>query len=134
MNKKMIFTKKNLRLLEGEYSNAYVNSSSDNVSSLSSDLNKTKAQNPTDDTFVINANSYDGNAKNDTVTLDINSDSPTDASQQFQKLKQNPQVKNLMANNNVNAKIHLHNESVQKLQESSVMFTKKEIKEMFNKK
>ena len=122
-----------MRLLENENSNAYVEPSSDSTASLSNDLNKTKMQNPTDDTFVVNANSYDNNQKNNTVTLDVNADSPNDASQEFQRLRQNPHVRNLMANTNVNAKIHLKNESTQRLEESSVMFTKKEIKEIFKK-
>lgn len=134
VEKQIILTKKQMRLLESEYSNAYVEPSSDSTTSLSSDLNKTKTQNPTDDTFIVNANSYDNNQKNNTVTLDVNADSPNDASQEFQKLRQNPHVRNLMANTNVNAKIHLKNESIKRLEESSVMFTKKEIKEMFNRK
>jgi len=114
--------------------NAYVEPSSDNVSSLSSDLSKTKTENPTDDTFVVNANSYDGNSSNDTVTLDVHGSNPAEASQNFQRISRNPSVKNLMANTNVNAKIHLKNENIEKLRESSVPFSKKEIMEMLNDK
>ena len=38
-----------------------------------------------------------------------------------------------MNHTNVNAKIHLRNEGLERLRESSVPFTKKEIKEMFKK-
>ena len=38
-----------------------------------------------------------------------------------------------MSNSNVNAKIHLNNESIEKLRENSIPFTKKELNEiLFN--
>ncbi|MBO7210717.1 MAG: hypothetical protein J6V44_06895, partial [Methanobrevibacter sp.] len=109
---RLIFSKKNLHLNEdnkGSNGTAYVEPSSDSTSSLASDINKTKQENPTDDTFVINANSYDGNKSNNTVTLDINADNGQDATQQFTQMKQNPYVRNMIANSNVNARIHLKN-------------------------
>lgn len=126
--------KDELVLREDMNGNAYVEPSSDSISSLSSDISKTKSNNPTDSTFIVNANSYDGNSSNDTVTLDVHGNTPTEASQNFQKITRNPSVKNLMANTNVNAKIHLNNESVERLRESSVAFTKKEINEILNDK
>ena len=134
---KLIFNKRNLHLNEdnnGANGNAYVEPSSDSTSSLATDINKTKQENPTDDTFVFNANSYDGNKANNTVTLDVLADNAQDASQQFNTLRQNPQVKNLMSTNNVNARVHLRNENLNYLKENSVSFTKKEIKELLNKK
>jgi GTPase SAR1 family protein len=127
-----IFEKKDLCLIEDD-SNAYVEPSSDNSSSLAADLNKTKQKNPTDDTFIVNANSYDGNKTNNTITLDINGENARDATQKFQQLQKRPQVRNLMANTNVNAKIHLKNEHVERLKEHTVTFNKKEIREMLKK-
>lgn len=130
---KLIFSKKSLHLNEdnnGSNGTAYVEPSSDNTSSLASDINKTKQENPTDDTFIINANSYDGNKSNNTVTFDITADNGQDATQQFTQMKQNPYMKNMIANGNVNARIHLKNEHIERLRENSVSFTKKEIKDM----
>jgi hypothetical protein len=131
-----ILNKSDLKLNE-DNSNAFVEPSSDSISSLSSDLSKTKSENPTDDQFIVNANSYDGNSSNNSVTLDVQGDNPTDATKNFQTITRNPAVRNLMNNTNVNAKIHLRNgvdrEHLNKLREGSVPFTKKEIKEMFKK-
>jgi hypothetical protein len=127
-----ILNKSDLKLNE-DNSNAYVEPSSDSISSLSSDLAKTKSENPTDDQFIVNANSYDGNSSNNSVTLDVQGDNPTDATKNFQTITRNPAVRNLMNHTNVNAKIHLRNEELERLRESSVPFTKKEIKEMFKK-
>lgn len=127
-----ILNKSDLKLNE-DNSNAFVEPSSDSISSLSSDLAKTKSENPTDDQFIVNANSYDGNSSNNSVTLDVQGDNPTDATKNFQTITRNPAVRNLMNHTNVNAKIHLRNEGLERLRESSVPFTKKEIKEMFKK-
>jgi hypothetical protein len=64
--------------------------------------------------------------------VDIHADNAQDASQKFQTMRQNPHMKNLMANSNVNAKVHLKNEHIERLRETSVSFSKKEIKEMLN--
>ena len=127
-----ILNKSDLKLNE-DNSNAFVEPSSDSISSLSSDLAKTKSENPTDDQFIVNANSYDGNSSNNSVTLDVQGNNPTDATKNFQTITRNPAVRNLMNHTNVNAKIHLRNEGLERLRESSVPFTKKEIKEMFKK-
>ena len=127
-----ILNKSDLKLNE-DNSNAFVEPSSDSISSLSSDLARTKSENPTDDQFIVNANSYDGNSSNNSVTLDVQGENPTDATKNFQTITRNPAVRNLMNHTNVNAKIHLRNEGLERLRESSVPFTKKEIKEMFKK-
>ena len=127
-----ILNKKDLKLNE-DNSNAFVEPSRDSISSLSSDLARTKSENPTDDQFIVNANSYDGNSSNNSVTLDVQGENPTDATKNFQTITRNPAVRNLMNHTNVNAKIHLRNEGLERLRESSVPFTKKEIKEMFKK-
>ena len=57
---KLIFRKKSLHLNEdnnGSKGTAYVEPSSDSTSSLAADINKTKQENPTDDTFVVNISS-----------------------------------------------------------------------------
>lgn len=133
---KLIFSKKHLHLNEdnnGSKGTAYVEPSSDSTTSLASDINKTKQENPTDDTFVFNTNAYDGNKTNNAITFDVHADNAQDASQQFQQMRQNPHVKNLMTNANVNARVHLRNEQIERLRENSVTFSKKEIKEMLNK-
>lgn len=127
-----ILNKKDLRLNE-DNSNAFVEPSNDNISSLSSDLNKTRTENPTDDTFIVNANSYNGDSSDNTVTLDVQGNNVSDATRNYQKTVNSPAIKNLMGKTNVNAKIHLKNESLQRLREGSVPFTKKEINEMLKK-
>jgi hypothetical protein len=80
-----ILNKSDLKLNE-DNSNAYVEPSSDSISSLSSDLAKTKSENPTDDQFIVNANSYDGNSSNNSGTLDVQGDNPTDATKKVLRL------------------------------------------------
>lgn len=123
-----IFEKRNLRL--SEEGNAYVEPSSDRPSSLSGDLSKAKSKNPNDDEFIVNANSYDGDSSNNTVTLDVAGKTPTEASNNFRNMTKQPAVRQLMANSNVNAKVHLKNEDIERLRENSVPFTKKELDEL----
>lgn len=127
------FSKKNLILRESN-GNAYVEPSSDGQTSLSNDLSTAQKNNPSDKNFIVNANSYDGDTKNNPITLDIEGDSPTDASNKFQNLTKNPSVRQLVANNNVNARIRLNNEEIEKLRASSIGFTKKEINEILKRK
>lgn len=132
----LVFEKHELKLKEDTNSNSYVepSSSSNGVSSLTNDLNKAKANNPHDNEFVVDASSYDTNQSNDSVTLDIQGDNANDASKKFQTLSKNPNVRNMIQKGNVKAKFHINNESVNRLRESSVPFTKKELNEMFKKK
>lgn len=133
---RLIFNKRNLRLNEdnnGSNGNAYVEPSSNNTNSLASDLNKAKQENPTDDTFIFNANSYDGKETNNTITLDISAENPTDAANKFQELRRNPYTKNMMTNTNVNVRAKLQSESLQRKKENCVSFSKKEINEMLKK-
>lgn len=131
---KVIFSKKQLKLKE-DNSNAYVEPSSNSASSLASDLARTKSENPTDDQFIVNANSYDSNASNDTVTLDVTGNTPADASKNFQQVTRNPNVKRMMnGGTNVNAKVRIHNESIDYLRENSVKFSKSELDNLLTKK
>lgn len=127
-NKYAIYEKRNITLKEDE-KNSYVEPSSNSMSSLSSDLAKTKQNNPQDDDFIVNANSYDNKSSNNPITLSVNGKNTSDASQNLKKVMQNPQVKQLISTNNVNAKVHLNNES---LKSKSVMFTKKELNKILN--
>ena len=128
----IVIEKKDLKLKED--TNSYVEPSSSNggSSSLASDLNNAKAKNPHDTEFVVNANSYDSNNSNDTITLDVQGNNANDASNNFKKMTRNPQVKSLIQKGNVNAKFHV-GESLKRLRESSVKFTKQELNELFNK-
>lgn len=127
-----IYEKKDLKLCE-DSGNAYVEPSTDSSSSLTGDLAKAKSENPNDDEFIVNANSYDGDSSNNAITLDVAGNSPNDASNNFRKLTKQPGVRQLMSNSNVNAKIHLNNESIERLRENSIPFTKKELNEiLFN--
>ena len=127
-----IFEKQDLRLVEDE-KNAYVEPSSDSMSSLATDLSKTKTQNPTDSEFVVNMNSYDGKSGNNPVVLDVQGKNPADASKNVQKLTKQPGVRQLMNTNNVTAKIHLNTEAIQRLRETSVPFSKKELNKLLLK-
>lgn len=127
-----VFEKKDLVL--NESGNAYVEPSNDSQSSLSSDLSKTKAKNPTDNEFIVNANSYDGDASNNTVTLDVSGNTTSDATNNFNKLTKQPNVRQLISKGNVNAKIHLNKESIDRLRENSIPFSKKELNEILKRK
>lgn len=124
--------KHKLRLKEDANSTAYVEPSSDNTSSLATDLSQTKSSNPTDNTLVVNNNSYDGDSSNNTVSLDVDANSTSDAASKIQMLNKNPNVKNLMSRTNVNTKVHLK-ERLENLRENSVMFTKDEIRKILSK-
>lgn len=134
-NKNQKVYKKKDVVLKEDNSNAYVEPSSDSVSTLASDLAKTQSENPTDNQFIVNANSYDSNGSNDTVTLDVTGTTPSDASQNFQKVTRNPDVRRMMnGRTNVNAKVRIYGESLEHLRKNSVRFSKTELDEMLTKK
>ncbi len=127
-----VFEKKELKLYED--GNAYVEPSSDSYNSLAGDLSKAKSKNPNDKDFIVNANSYDGNPTNNTITLDVNGSNPSDATSNFRKMTNRPEIKQLISKSNVNAKIHLTNEHIANLKENSIPFTKKELNNLLSKK
>lgn len=128
-----VFEKRDLKLVEGD-GNAYVEPSSNVISSLASDLSKTKTKNPTDNNFIVNMNSYDNNATNNPITLDVNGNNPSDASKKLQQMTKQPGVKQLLnTNSNINAKIHINKEHIERLRESSVSFSKKELNNLLIK-
>lgn len=126
------YCKKDLTLCEDGSKNTYVtpSSNSNSSSSLSSDLSKSKSNNPSDDEFIFNTNSYDNNSNNDNITLDITATSPSDASQKYNKMIKQPQVRSLIQKGNVMAKVHMNNESRQRLRNTSVDFTKTEFNQL----
>lgn len=127
-----IFEKKDLTL--NESGNAYVEPSSDSSSSLSKDLSKAKTKNPADNEFIVNTNSYDGDSSNNTVTLDVTGNTASDATKNYQQLTRQPNVRQLISKGNVNAKIHLNKESIERLRENSIPFSKKELTEILKKR
>lgn len=91
--------------------NSYVKSSNNSMSSLGSDINQSKAKNPTDNNFVVDLSSYDSNPNNDEATIDVTAKNGTDAQRQIQNtLSSNPELKTMMNNNKLNAKVTLTNE------------------------
>lgn len=120
-NKCLSFNKKDLVLKEDK--NTYVEPTSTyGSSSLASDLSKAKAENPNDDEFVVDGNSYNSNNNDNAITLDVQGDNATDAAKNFNMMQQNPYVKNLK---NKNFRFHLES-----LRRNSIPFSKKEINEM----
>jgi hypothetical protein len=124
-----ILKKSQIRLREDDNSNAYVQPSdaSASSSSLSSDLAKAQSNNPTDDEFVINTKNYDGNSNNQPPTFDIKASNASDATKQYQKMMQNPQVRQINQTTGANVKIHLNNESIEYKRKYSIPFSKKEL-------
>lgn len=128
------YDKSNLILSEDNKS-AFVSPTSSNGSatSLSSDLSKSKTNNPGDKEFVFNPSSYDNDDNNDNITLDISASSPSDASAQYNKMLRNPQVKSLVKKGNVTAKVRMESRRISNLRESSIDFTKKEFNNLLIK-
>lgn len=131
-NNFFVVPKGQLKLKEDNDSNAYVepSQSNSNSSSLASDLSKSMSDNPTDDTFVVNSKNYDSNSSNQIPTFDITASSPQDASAQYQKYMQNPDMKRLCSKDGANVKIHLKNESIEYRRKNSVVFTKAELNKL----
>lgn len=112
-------------------SNAYVKSNGNSsLSSLGSDLNKSKTVNPMDNNFVVDLSSYDNNQNNDEATIDINAKNGTDAQRKIQNtLASNPQLKTMANNNKLNANVNLTNEQ----RKRGVAITKREFRKQFEK-
>lgn len=112
-------------------SNAYVKSDGNSsLSSLGSDLNKSKTSNPTDNNFVVDLSSYDNNQNNDEATIDIKAKNGTDAQRKIQNtLASNPQLKTMANNNKLNANVNLTNEQ----RKRGVAITKREFRKQFEK-
>lgn len=101
--------------------------------SLNSDLADSQRNNPGVNHFEIDGGDYDHKQTNDSVKFNINATNTTDATQEIQNLQKNPQLRNVM--NNMDTKFHVHmKENINKLRENSISFSKKEIREILNKK
>ena len=108
--------------------NTYVQSSNNSMSSLGSDLNKSKSDNPMDNNFVVDLSSYDNNNTNDEATLEIDAKNGTDAQRKIQNtLASNPQLKTMANDNKLNAKVRLTTE--QRKQGKAI--TKKEFETLY---
>ena len=108
--------------------NTYVQSSNNSMSSLGSDLNKSKSDNPMDNNFVVDLSSYDNNNTNDEATLEIDAKNGTDAQRKIQNtLASNPQLKTMTNDNKLNAKVRLTTE--QRKQGKAI--TKKEFETLY---
>lgn len=131
-NNFFVVPKGRLRLKEDtDDSNAYVEPDSNNQgssASLASDLSKTAAENPNDDTFIFNTKSYDGNSSTQQPTIDINAQNATDAANQYNKMTQNQDVNRLIKNGGCNVKVHM--ESIEYKRVNSIPFTKAELNKM----
>ena len=126
------FYKKNLKLKENvesitfgdikkkiieslEDRNTYVKSTNNSMSSLGSDLNKSKTENPMDNNFIVDLSSYDNNPSNDEATIEVNAKNGTDAQRKIQNtLASNPELKTMARNNKLNANVKLTNEQKKK--------------------
>lgn len=116
------------RMTLKEDGNAYVSSSNDSMSSLGSDINRSKTENPTDKDFVVDLSTYDGNKGNNPVSLDVNAKNGVDAQRQIQNnINSKPQLKTMMNNGQLNANVHIKEDRLKELRENSIGFTKKEI-------
>lgn len=129
--------KKDLKLVsEG---NAYVDDTTGNgnMSSLSTSLSDAKTKNPTDDTFIVPSNNFDGKKSNNGVEIGIEANSTQEASNKIKDLTYNNQgVKTLMNDpkSSPNFKVHLKSESIERLRESCVPFTKQELNKLLKNK
>lgn len=122
---KFIFNKKNLKLNEGNNNTdsvATVNPSSNNITSVASDLTASRQDNPTVNTFEIDPKNYNGNASDDPIPMEINAENPADASKQIQNLTKRQDFKQIK-----NPKIRVT------FNENCVTFSKKELNEMLKK-
>ena len=102
------------------------------MATLAKDLTKSKNEYPTASSTEVDLQKYDGNPKNDPVSININANSPSDAAEEIQNQKKNPELKKLDPEKirfNVTYK-----ESIEYKRANSIPFTKKELNEMFQKK
>lgn len=122
---KFIFNKKNLKLNEGNNNTdsvATVKPSSNNITSVASDLTASRQDNPTVNTFEIDPKNYNGNTSDDPIPMEINAENPADASKQIQNLTKRQDFKQIK-----NPKIRVT------FNENCVTFSKKELNEMLKK-
>lgn len=131
-----VLNKKDIILKEGVDGDAYVEPSNktSSSSSLANDINKTRTENPNADTFVVNPTDYNSSQSNNVPDLNIDADNAMDAEKQIKNFNTNPKFSSIINQGDANVKVHLRNgvdkEHLNKLRESSISFTKKEIMQM----
>lgn len=122
---KIIFSKKSLKINEGNNNTdsiASVTPTSNSITSVASDLSASMKDNPTTNTFEIDPKNYNGNTSDDPIPMEINAENPVDASQQIQNLTKRQDFKQIK-----NPKIRVT------FNENCVTFSKKELTEMLKK-
>ena len=104
-------------------------------SDLGSELSKTKSTNPSSDKFIVDVSSFDGNKKNDNVTIDIKAKTPEEAKKTIHdKVQNNVELKKLQDNGKLKASVTYEGvmskeETLKKLQENKVgVMSKKTLK------
>lgn len=104
-------------------------------SDLGSELSKTKSTNPSSDKFIVDVSSFDGNKKNDNVTIDIKAKTPEEAKKTINdKVQNNVELKKLQDNGKLKASVTYEGvmskeETLKKLQEHKVgVMSKKTLK------
>ena len=128
-----ILNKDELILREDLRGDAYVEPSTTGTSSsLSNDLNKTRTQNPNADSYVVNPTDYNATKTDDVPDLNIDAENSVDAEKQIKSLNTNPRMSSIINHGDANIKVRFR-EHLERLRESSVPFTKKEIIEMLKK-
>lgn len=129
-----ILNKSDLLLREDLRGDAYVEpSTTGSSSSLSNDLNKTRTQSPNADSYVVNPTDYNSTSTDDVPDLNIDADNSVDAEKQIKSLNTNPRMNSIINHGDANIKVRFR-EHLERLRESSVPFSKKEIMEMLNNK
>lgn len=113
----MKISKKYISLKED--GNAYVKSSTGSQSSMGSDINKAKAQNPMDNDIHVDLQTYDGNKSNDPVTIDVNAENGNDAQNQIKDIMKKPGLQNIASKGQMDAVVHLK-------EEKTIKFTKRD--------
>ena len=125
-----ILNKDELILREDLRGDAYVEPSTIGTSSsLSTDLNKTRIENPNADSYVVNPTDYNATKTDDVPDLNIDAQNSMDAEKQIKNLNTNPRMSSIINHGDANVKVHFR-ENLDRLRESSVSFSKKEISEM----
>ena len=133
------FKKGELRLREdlNNTDSIYVKPSEDpsNQSSMSTDIQQAVQNNPSEKDYTVEPAQYDSSALNNDVTFDVNAKNGVDAARQINAKMQNPNMRSLSANGQLQANIHITDskkvknaERLKKLEEG-IHFKKAELDE-----
>ena len=133
------FKKGELRLREdlNNTDSIYVKPSEDpsNQSSMSTDIQQAVQNNPSEKDYTVEPAQYDTSSMNNDVTFDVNAKNGVDAARQINAKMQNPNMRSLGANGQLQANIHITDskkvknaERLKKLEEG-IHFKKAELDE-----